>query len=157
MRISRSSLYETFGDKQALFNEAMDCYLECVAAKRLYQLKKAGTARLGIEAYFEDQIRMAHDKRYPNGCFFANVSTALATADSKTAGVVQRAADSLEKEFYDLLKKGQAAGEISRKKDAAELARALLALAYGMNILAQVKKDKKWLGAMLKPVLKLLD
>ena len=157
MGISRSSLYETFGDKQALFKEAMECYLECVASKRMYALKIAKTARRGIKAYFEDQIRVALDENYPDGCFFTNVSAALGSCDSKTGEYARLAAARLEKEFHDLLRKGQDSGEFSRNKDVAAIARCLTGLSYGMNILAPLGKDRKCLEAMVKAILKLLE
>src|ERR1700686_2564856 len=75
MRINRSSLYASFGDKEAIFRMAMARYAEGPAA----YLKKAlqePTVRAVVEALLRGALELLTEPRNPRGCL--SVQGALA-------------------------------------------------------------------------------
>ena len=67
MGINRSSLYATFGDKEALFRRVMDRY----AAGPLSFLSEAleqPTARAVVEALLRGTVKFLADSTHPRGC-----------------------------------------------------------------------------------------
>jgi TetR/AcrR family transcriptional repressor of nem operon len=153
MGLSRSSLYETFGDKQTLFLEAMARYRRFIgkSGANIFDDYIRGSASPETTAagllreYFRSRIYMALDKRYPGGCFITNVATSLESADDRVKNVVRAHIQNVENAFREVLEKAISSGEISREHDASALAAFLLSVASGINVLARVKKDRAML------------
>ncbi len=56
MNISRSSLYETFGDKHELFIEALEFYLSMTHVKKNENFSKAKNVKIGMYDFFKNAI-----------------------------------------------------------------------------------------------------
>lgn len=157
MSISRSSLYDTFGDKQALFREALNLYLQQFATRRMVLLRKAKSAKQGITAYFEDHIEVALADAYPGGCFVTNTATTLKTSDEPIVDSITQGMNQLEAAFYALLQRGQEAGEIAKDKDLQALARLFVGIAYGINVVARVSPHRERLEDMVNAAIQTLN
>lgn len=59
MGINRSSLYDTFGDKQQLFLVAMDRYIDRIVSERLAVFDTTGSGREAIRQFFADVVDYA--------------------------------------------------------------------------------------------------
>ncbi|HXJ86985.1 MAG TPA: TetR/AcrR family transcriptional regulator [Candidatus Binatia bacterium] len=67
MRINRSSLYSTFGDKEALFRKVIDHYGKGPMSF-IHQALQLGTARAVIEGLFRRTVAFLADPSHPRGC-----------------------------------------------------------------------------------------
>lgn len=157
MSISRSSLYDTFGEKQALFRAALNLYLQQFAARRMGLLRKAKSAKQGITAYFQDHVEVALADTYPGGCFVTNTATMLKTTDDQVVESITQGTDQLEAAFYGLLQRGQESGEIARDKDIQALARLFVGMAYGINVVARVSPNRERLEDMMNAAIQTLS
>jgi AcrR family transcriptional regulator len=135
MGINRPSLYAAFGNKESLFRKAMDRYMGGPAA-HVAEALAAPTAREVAARLLHGGIDIVADGKGPGGCFM--VQSALACGDS---------AEALRKEVADRRAAGEAAvrarlerahkeGDLPKEVDAATLARYLMAVTYGMAVLA---------------------
>lgn len=135
MGINRPSLYAAFGNKESLFRKAMDRYMGGPAA-HVAQALAAPTAREVAARLLHGGIDIVADGKGPGGCFM--VQSALACGDS---------AEGLRKEVADRraageailrarLERAHAEGDLPPETDAATLARYLMAVTYGMAVLA---------------------
>src|SRR5215471_2858552 len=72
MNISGPSLYNSFGDKRALFARALDQYFECTTRDRLQRLESSCAPKEAIQQFFAEII--AHSLSDPDrkGCFLVN-------------------------------------------------------------------------------------
>ena len=77
MGLSKSSLYETFGDKNKLFEEAIDLYVKEIAFSKVEKLLNASSVKVGFQAFFAEQIRCCTDQKFPGGCFLVNTAISL--------------------------------------------------------------------------------
>ena len=59
MGINRSSMYDTFGDKQQLFLVAMERYIDRVVSKRLAVVNTTGSGKESIQQFFGDVVDYA--------------------------------------------------------------------------------------------------
>lgn len=157
MGISRSSLYDTFGDKQALFSEALSYYVQSIAQQRIDILRNARSAKQGLKDFFDHQITVAVDECFPGGCLLTNTATALKTVNDRIAALIKAGAEEAEKEFYSLLKRAQQSGEIEPKKDIVGLARMFLVLTYGINVVARVNPNRELLQDIAQTAISTLD
>ncbi len=153
MNISRSSLYETFGDKQTLFIEALNFYAQFINQKRSTIFKKANTIKQGFSDFFDEIISNALDEEYPGGCFFVNTAISLPCADERVKSAILLGAKKVEEEFVNLIEQGKKNGEFCIEKDSRAIARLFLGLLCGMNVVARIQKDRNVLSDMVKTAL----
>lgn len=155
MGLSRSSMYETFVDKETLYVEAIQHYKK-ISQKKRNLLVNASSAKVGIRQYFDLHITSAFDEDLPKGCLITNATIGLASPDKQLRNLVQNRFEELEKAFYELLSKGQQTGEIDPKKDIKTLSHLLLNLNHGINVVSKVKTDKKIVYDMMNTVIEML-
>ena len=155
MDLSRSSLYETFGDKQTLYIEAINWYKKWKQAKRDI-LVNATSAKSGIRQYFEIHIDSALDGESPKGCLITNAAVGMDSPDEQLNALIRERFDELEKSFYELLRKGQETGEIMPEKDIKTLSYLLSNLNHSINIVAKVQGDRSKMQQMIDMVMEML-
>lgn len=146
--LSRSSLYETWGDKQALFEAAVQLYFRDVASRPVHCLRDGDSVRAALTAFFEAQLASFRSRRNPSGCLMINTATSLESQDPRIRAMVADAIDSLRREFLDVLRRGQARGEIDAARDIEALSHMLTGVSCGLNVVARVTRDQGVLRAM---------
>nr|WP_237691006.1 TetR/AcrR family transcriptional regulator [Paenibacillus caui] len=155
MGLSRSSLYETFGDKQTLYRETIQHYKQAGRKKRSL-LANPLSVKTGIRQFFAQHIASAFDEALPNGCLVTNAAIFPDSSDPQIHQLVQDSFEELEQSFYELLSRGQQTGEIDPKKDIKVLAHLLLHLNHSINVVSKVKRDKKVISDMVDAVVEML-
>ncbi|MBP1960864.1 TetR/AcrR family transcriptional regulator [Paenibacillus aceris] len=155
MGLSRSSLYETFVDKQTLYVEAIHYYKKNRHYKRNL-LINAPSAKVGIRQYFDQHIASAFDEELPKGCLITNATIGLDSPDTQLHKLIRDGFEELEQSFFELLNKGQQNGEIDPNKDIKVLAHLLLNLNHSINVVSKVKSDKNILYNMMNTVIEML-
>jgi len=154
MHLSRSSLYNTFGDKQTLFHHTLDYYQGTIGAfKRQPLVQEGEPAKERIRLYFHRLMEAALSEDWPGGCYFTNAAASLETADEETKAKIKGSLLSLEAAFLDVLMQGQEAGELDPSLNLKHKASMLFGLSQGMNVAARVYRDKAMLEAMLEGAL----
>jgi AcrR family transcriptional regulator len=135
MGINRPSLYAAFGNKQALFRKALECYVEGPAAYVREALAEP-TARTVFERLLQGAVDLLTNPRNPRGC--------LAVQGALACG---HAADAMRKELIARRLAGEAAlrrrfkraisvGDLPRRANAADLARFAATVIHGMSVQA---------------------
>ncbi len=125
MGINRGSFYDTFESKRAVLLEALRRY----AVERGEAMRAAAEGRPPREAILSVfRTLISGSPRAPGcrGCLLVNSAVELAPRDAEVAKIVRKGFRDIARFFARLVERGQAAGEIDRGLDAAELGRALL-------------------------------
>ena len=69
MGINRQSMYDTFGDKHALFLQALDRYRE-IQSRRVFEiLDRPGSVKKNVRLLFEEAVERALSEEGRRGCF----------------------------------------------------------------------------------------
>ncbi len=157
MNISRSSLYETFGDKHELFIEALEFYLSMTHVKKNENFSKAKNVKIGMYDFFKNAIDFILNEVNPGGCFYTNTVTSLAMTDKKVKTILQKNLEKQENDFFDYLEKGKQKGEIMVTLDTRQLARYFVALLRGITVIARIKKDRIILEDIVNVGMKVLN
>ncbi|WP_322906019.1 TetR/AcrR family transcriptional regulator [Paenibacillus campi] len=155
MNISRSSMYETFIDKENLYMQSIEHYKRLGEDKRSC-LHHATSAKQGIRHYFKKHIDGAFNPSSPRGCLITNAIAALDAPDEQIRQIVQQRFEDLGAAFYRLLQQGQASGEIAAERDIRTFAYLLLNLNHGINIAAKVDTDRTHAEQMVDSVIRML-
>ena len=145
MGLSRSSLYETFGDKQELFLEAITRYIASMDSRRTAVLAGAGPVRDRLARYFAGAVTFLLDPARPGGCFFTNTAIALDSMDARVRAAIRKGDARQEADFRACIEEGQRTGELARRDDPRAVARFLVGLLRGLTVLARMHRDRKTL------------
>lgn len=142
MGINPPSLYAAFGNKEALFRQALDRYAE-TRAGFVREALAVLNARDGIAALLRGTARSLADKSSPAGCLLVqgiagSGDHAQCIRDELTA---RRAAS--QKAIRERLKRAQAEGELAADADPAALARYFSTVIQGMAIQAASGASRK--------------
>ncbi len=156
MGITLASLYNAFGDKRALYRRALDSYIEASFGARSGGAQ-ALPPRRAIDAFFQDVIESAVNDVQRKGCMVINAALELAPHDPEFQDIVAGVLVRIEAFFQRCVSAGQADGSISNRQPAADLAKHLLAVLLGLQVLARTRPQRALLEGLVRPAFALLD
>lgn len=154
--ISRSSLYDTYGDKHALFIKALDSYKKSAADKMQGIIDHSASAKDAIKQLLEMTTNDLICDQQHKGCFLINAAVEVAPHDKEVSNIICQNDQQIEGFFYDAIKKGQNSGEISNKQDARALARFIFNTVKGIRVSAKAVTDKSIFDDITKLTLSVL-
>jgi TetR/AcrR family transcriptional repressor of nem operon len=153
--VTAASLYNAFGDKRALYQRALDHYIEESVADRIRRCKALAPLR-AIEAFFDDIVKRSLNDRDHKGCMLVNAALDVAPHDPAFRKIVAEVLIGIEAFFLACVSAGQADGAITRSLPAAALSQNLLGVLMGIRVLARVRPDRALLEGVVAPALALL-
>lgn len=155
--LSRSSLYDTFGDKHTLFVKALQRYRDKETDQIIQQLDNATDIPATIKAILlANEAAGATAADCGKGCFMVNSRVELAPHDPEIATMVKDNWKALEDAFYRALKRGQENGQIATVQPARALARFLVNNTWGLSVYGKADADRKVSADIIKVVLSVL-
>ena len=156
MGISRSSFYDTFGGKRAVFEAALDRYEQAVIGHMVTAIEHPGPVRAGLGALLDRMVddAVADDGR---GCLVSNTVVELAPHDDHARAALSRIMGRVEATLRGRLEQARAAGELRDDADPAALARTILALFNGLWVIAKLRPGRAALEDIARTGLSVLD
>ena len=155
--ISRSSLYDTYGDKHTLFIKALESY-QCSASVQVSKIiDNASSAKKAVEQLLEFVIAGLLNDNERKGCFMLNAEVEIAPYNQDVNDLICRNDQQLELVFYSLIQKGQSNGEIANRQDARALARFIFNNVKGIRISAKSVTDSSFFDDIVKLTVSVLD
>lgn len=156
MGINRPSLYAAFGNKEALFRQALDRY-EATRAAFQRQLLEAPHARDGVEQVLRQTANFLSDKRHPKGCMITQGALASSQgADSIRHELISRRC-AAEGHMRQRLERAKAEGDLPAGLDPVAFARYLASVLQGMSVLAAGGASREELQQVVDVALKAWD
>lgn len=149
MGIGRQSLYDTFGDKEALFCEVMQLYHRQVSA-RLGAILAAPTPPLdNIRRLFLTLVEKFGDGQQ-RGCLLVNTSMEFAASvpGCPVQTEVGRMFDELRRGFRETLSRAVAEGAVPKDFDVVKWATFFTAAMQGMLVMAKTGTTREQLQAV---------
>lgn len=154
MGIHRRSIYDTFGDKHALFMKALDQYEIELEQEISQRLKPIMSTKEKLEELFSIVIQENSD--HPRGCLIVNTATELALLDLEVTEKIQKVFSKSENYIYQLLKDAQKNDIALQGQNLYELASYLNNAWVGIRVLAKTTNDQKKLRSIIKVTLSVL-
>nr|WP_042193986.1 TetR/AcrR family transcriptional regulator [Kibdelosporangium sp. MJ126-NF4]CEL21000.1 Transcriptional regulator, TetR family [Kibdelosporangium sp. MJ126-NF4]CTQ95486.1 Transcriptional regulator, TetR family [Kibdelosporangium sp. MJ126-NF4] len=154
MGIGRRSLYDTFGDKHALFMSSINRYGD-IQSEKLNAV--ADTARTGRDAVRDLLSVVLRPEAHMKGCLLVNVATEMAARDSEAAQRVDRYMAISRQIMLDMVRRGQQDGSISAPQRPDVLASMLLNTWLGLRVAVRSGVDRKRLRKDIDEVMSILD
>lgn len=156
MGISRSSLYDTFGDKRALFLAVLAYYEQEVISQLLAPLQRPGAPRQQIQQVFHQAIDMALSDSLRQGCLICNTAVELGPHDHDITARVASNLARIEAAFALTLTHAYATDEIKTPHQPRALARSLTNSLVGLRVLAKVLPSRATLEEIVEVTLAVL-
>ena len=157
MGINRQSLYDTFGDKHALYLQSLDRYREVEGGKVFELLERPGSVKKRLRRLFDAVVETALCGRPRRGCFMGNAMSELAGRCRETAARTCSNMSATEEAFYRMLLRGKKDGDLNRVHDLRAVARFLYCSLQGLTLVAKSTRDRKTLEDIVKVTLSVLD
>jgi len=155
--ISRSSMYDTFGDKHSLFIRALENYKQIATTEMKAIVDNAPTAKAAIRRMFELTVNELLSDNQHKGCFLVNAGVEMAPHDTEVNKMLCDNDRQLEKYFNEAIRKGQDSGEISNEQSSHALAQFILNSIKGMRVTAKSAADKKVFRDIVEVTMKVLE
>jgi TetR/AcrR family transcriptional repressor of nem operon len=149
MQLNRASIYDTYGDKYALFQQCLQNY----AKEKLhdYQLCcKKGSPLAAVESIVRKAVQ---NKKEGKTCLMVKTSFELAAMDDGIKHIVQEQARQSISVLQTLLEKAQQAKEIPAEKDPATLAEFLYASFSSLWMMDVLFNDKHMMERLADHIL----
>jgi TetR/AcrR family transcriptional repressor of nem operon len=153
--ITAASLYNAFGDKRALYQRALDHYVEASIADRIRRCEVLPPLQ-AIEKFFADIVQRSLNDRDRKGCMLVNAALDVAPHDPAFRKVVAKVLIGIEAFFLACVRAGQRDGTITRSLAAETLSQNLLGVLMGIRVLARVRPERSLLEGVAAPALALL-
>lgn len=154
--VSRQSLYDTYGDKQTLYQTALKRYLERNFDHLRRQLDEAVPVREALTKLFDGMVSANCANGSP-GCLMVNSMVELTPHDADTRALAARHAREIEGIFASRLSVAQRKGEIAKSKDPVALARFLYHTILGLSVASRALGDRESLKQSARLALQVLD
>jgi len=140
MGINKSSLYAAFGNKEALFNQAIEFYLNKHGVVHSVELFKKGVGlKQRIKNYLVSGAKMITNSNLPKGCFICH-STSEVTGSSlpeNSAVIINAINQQTLLTLTSFFEKEQQAGNLINESQPWVLANYLLTLQFGLAVSAR--------------------
>ncbi len=147
--ITRSSFYNAFGSREALFLEVLEHYFAQSPDRALAMVDRDASVLKVLTQLFREICRSRAADPEARGCLVVNCVTELVGIDETLGPVLEKAILGILDRLEHLLAQAAANGEIEDKGDLREKALALQNLLIGLNVMAKVvhSEDDLWAAA----------
>src|ERR1700751_2593303 len=156
MGIARQSLYDTFGDKRALYLKALERYRDRNHAYLRNVFEGDRSLKKGFSRIFTDLIEESR-KEHERGCLLLSANLELASHDQMVAQFLRENQATVEEIFERALRRARKRREIDANKDPDSLARFFATTIQGMRATARLDHDRKALKSVATIALAALD
>jgi TetR/AcrR family transcriptional regulator, transcriptional repressor for nem operon len=154
--LSRSSLYDTFGDKRQLFIAVLAQY-QCQSEAYLRDLLTSEhDAKAGFQRLFDELVEKSLSDQLHKGCLMVNTATEMAAQDEEIAAIVQKNLRIQEGIYAEAIARGQSAGQINTAFPAESLARILTNTVLGVRVRVRLGTSRAELQEIVAMTMSLL-
>ncbi|MEM8999528.1 MAG: TetR/AcrR family transcriptional regulator [Bacteroidota bacterium] len=155
--INRASLYDTFGGKEALFDQAFSLYRMTNAESIEQLLAKSVSIKEGFRKLFDLAIQETVSDKARKGCFVVNTTTELVPGDETLYRTLLANKNRFEHIFAVYLQKGIDSGELKSSLNANDLASFMYTFYSGLRVVTKLENNAESLRMIVETGLRALD
>jgi TetR/AcrR family transcriptional regulator, transcriptional repressor for nem operon len=148
--LGRQSLYNTFGDKHALFLKALDRYRRDMGGAALAHLDAPDAGLDAIHGFFRWSVESLTSPDARHGCLVTNTISDRGAQDPDAMLRCNHSRDALERAFRRALVQAKARRELPRGLDVEATATLLVVQNYGLTVLAKAGATAAQLNAAVE-------
>lgn len=141
--VNRSSLYDTFGNKEELFLACCERYRALMETQRFFELDHAASGLDGIERFFKVCVEAFASDPDRRGCMVFNEIMAVGCENHPIRDFATSILKRLEDAFEQAVERAQQTAEIDSSHDARSLARYLVSLTAGISFQSRAGASRR--------------
>ena len=157
MKLSKSSFYGAFGDKHAVFLEALEFYRDHVTSKVRSTINLPTPARQVIRSILGRAVDRILEPDGRRGCFLNNIAVEIGPDDPVAAELCRSGLLLMEDTFEHLVRRAQAEGDISAAHNSRKLACFLNGTINGIMVIGKANPDYRTLRDIVDVAMKAVD
>ena len=156
MGLSKSSLYQTFGNKHALFLNCLDNYQRTMSQEMSSKLDASESGMQFIQDFLNEVIEEASANTEIKGCMLVNTMNELSQQDQKVADKALFGISSFAKVFARAIERCKQEGDIKPESDTETLVNYLITNVSGLRTMVKGGVDEKALESVSEMIQKSL-
>ena len=158
MGLKRTSIYNAFGNKRALFERVMACYKESVMAALLADMYySAPNIREGVRRLLNGTLNIHFDEDNPGGCLVVLSVLESGQHDAKSQAAMQQTIHDLKNALQSRLTRAKKANELPASLDTAATATTIATTMNGMMVMGKANFTRASLKKTVNQIVGLLD
>ncbi|GAB5474938.1 MAG: TetR/AcrR family transcriptional regulator [Maribacter sp.] len=155
--INRASIYDTYGDKTALFDKAFEQYRNNSLESLRNILHSEPDVKKGFQNLFQLVIDDVKTGRCTKGCFVVNTITELVPGDAALQNKLVQNSAITEALFAEYIRNGITSGNLTTSKNPEAMAFTLFTLFSGLRVMAKIEQNPSKLSDTIAIGLTILD
>jgi TetR/AcrR family transcriptional regulator, transcriptional repressor for nem operon len=132
--ISRSSLYDTFGDKHQLYLKTLNAYCQDNAYALVAKAENIENPLAFIQDIFTSIIEQTKKDVEKKGCYVVNAIVEFSERNTDVTEIVDASNKAFEKMLEKLIAKAQAKKQIAANKNPKQISKFLFTTIYGLRV-----------------------
>lgn len=157
LSLSRSSLYDTFGDKRSLFLKALMQYQTEILGSMESLIRNTDDVREALIAIFNLIVKQQDREGVPKGCFMVNAAIELAPTDIEIAYLVASSQRGFEKTLEEAFERAQQSNQIAPSYSASYLSKFFYNTITGLRVGVRANQDVTSFREVINVSLSVLD
>ena len=154
--LQKGSLYKAFKDKDSLFMEVLDRYLQRLRERTRIALSGETSAPAALKAWLSDALSIPGKRSPQRGCFAINSLVELGPHDPRVAGLLGHHVRATKKLVVPVIQRGQRAGELRTDISASALGDLLFTTLIGLITSTKGSGDPKMAQRNVRTLMKLV-
>jgi TetR/AcrR family transcriptional repressor of nem operon len=135
--VSRYGLYNTFGNKQELFEQALERFADGMGKQSFLRLLEPDASLDHIRKIFDERVTDMCCLEEHKGCLFIHTAMELAPQDDEIREVLQKFMKRMSKAFSIGLESAKDRGEIRKDVDVRAAGELLTSTMFGLAVLGR--------------------
>jgi TetR/AcrR family transcriptional repressor of nem operon len=156
MGLKRTSIYNAFGNKRAVFDRVMACYKESVMGALFAAMDGAPDIREGVRRLLNSALDIHFDAANPGGCLVVLSVLESGQHDAQSQASLQQTIHELKNALYLRLARARKAGELAASLDIAATATTITTTMTGMMVMGKANFSRAALKKTVNQVVGLL-
>ena len=150
--LNKSSLYNSYGSKEALFGRCLERFGERYGSQLLDALNHADF-KSGIEDFFARLVERLQDASLPKGCLATMAALELGGSESASAHLIEFNLEAVRVAFSKRCAQAVSVGQLPPETDCDALAAMFLAMTRGIAVLNRGHSDPTVVRAAVRGLL----
>ena len=154
MQISKSSLYQSFGNKKLLFETCLEGYSAMLITQIERELEEATSGMAFFENLLESIGSTANHQEGTKGCLIVNTVNELGQSDAEISILVNQKLDAISTLFIRAIERAKFEGEISSDSNPRVIAAYLHVAISGLRTMIKAGEDTASINQVILMILK---
>jgi len=155
--LGRTSIYNAFGNKRALFERVLSCYKDTVMSSLFAAMDGAPDIREGLTRLLNAVLDVNYDEQYPGGCLVVLSVLESGQHDAASCAALELSIQEIRQGLQQRIARARKRGELSTGLDATVTATTITSVMAGMMVLGKARFRRAALNKTVDQVLALLD